>query len=166
MPTTITYTFNAIYSLLRVMSEQPPSKIFILKALQLRALHAMKPSNRISLYSYFLVTTNNDQSIQTQFLFALIIDGWLLHNFVSFDSMYCYCDFSNLFYLLVFDNIRSNNGFVMPSSMTIVDNSIFFLSNVEVNIFVFLENFIGNEGIDRVSHVIVFLHFSHPCHPS
>jgi hypothetical protein len=54
----------------------------------------------------------------------------------------------------------------MPYSMNIVDYSIFFLGNVDVDLLVFLENFLGNEGVDMVSHVMVFLHFAHPCHPS
>jgi hypothetical protein len=45
----------------------------------------------------------------------------------------------------------------MPYSMTIVDYSIFFLGNVDVDLLVFLKNFLGNEGVNIVSHVMVFL---------
>jgi len=48
--------------------------------------------------------------------------------------------------------------------MDMDDYSIFFLSNVDSNLVFFLENFPGNEVVNKVSPVIVFLHFAHPCH--
>jgi hypothetical protein len=118
----------------------------------------------ISLYSYFLVAIDDDPSVKTHIYLVLILYSWLLHNFISFDSICCCCDFSNLLYLMVFDNILSNNGFVMHYSMNIIDYSIFFLGNVDVDLLVFLENVLGNEGVNTVSPLMVFLCPSHPYH--
>jgi hypothetical protein len=54
----------------------------------------------------------------------------------------------------------------MPCSMNIDKYSIFFLHNVDIVLLVFLEMFLGNEGVDTVSHLTVFLHSSHALHLS
>jgi hypothetical protein len=41
----------------------------------------------------------------------------------------------------------------MPCSMNIDKYFIFFLHNVDIVILVFLEMFLGNEGVDMVSHL-------------
>jgi hypothetical protein len=66
--------------------------------------------------------------------------------------------------MLVYDNILLNNGFVVPYSMNIDDYSILFLDNVDIDLFVFLEIIPDNEGVDMVSHLMVFLHCAHPFH--
>jgi hypothetical protein len=124
----------------------------------------IKTSKEISLYSYLLVAIDDDPSIKTQLYLVLILYSWLLHNLISFDSMCCRCDFLNLLYLLVSDNILSNNGYVTPCSMNIIEYSIFFLGNVDVDLLVFLKTILGNEGIDMVSPLMVFLCSSHPYH--
>jgi len=40
------------------------------------------------------------------------------------------------------------------------------LDNVDIDLIVFLEIFIGNEGVNMVSHLMVFLHPVHPFHLS
>jgi hypothetical protein len=60
--------------------------------------------------------------------------------------------------MLVSDNSFLNNGFVMPCSMNIDDYSIFFLDNVDIDLLVFLEIFLDNEGVNMVSHLMVSLH--------
>jgi hypothetical protein len=47
---------------------------------------------------------------------------------------------------------------VIPCSMNIDKYSIFFLHNVDIVLLVFLEMFLGDEGVDTVSHLMVFLH--------
>jgi hypothetical protein len=66
--------------------------------------------------------------------------------------------------MLVYDNILLNNGFVMPCSMNIEKYSIFFLDNVDINLFIFLKIFPGNEGVDMVSHLTILLHSTHTFH--
>jgi hypothetical protein len=68
--------------------------------------------------------------------------------------------------MLVYDNILLNNGFLMSYSMNIDDYSIFFLDNVDIDLFVLLEIFIDNEGIYMVSQLIVCVHYAHPFHLS
>jgi hypothetical protein len=63
--------------------------------------------------------------------------------------------------MLVYDSILLNNGFVIPYSMNIDEYYIFFLDNVDIDVIIFLEIFLGNE-VDMVSHLTVFLHFTHP----
>jgi hypothetical protein len=58
--------------------------------------------------------------------------------------------------MLVYDNILLNNGFVIACSMNIDKYSIFFLDNFDIYLLVFLEIFPCNEGVDMVSHLIVF----------
>jgi hypothetical protein len=55
---------------------------------------------------------------------------------------------------------------IISCSMNIDNYSIFFLDNVDINLFVFLEIFLGNEGVDMVSHLTVFLHSAHAFHLS
>jgi hypothetical protein len=54
----------------------------------------------------------------------------------------------------------------MPFSMNIDKYSILFLNNVDIILLVFLEMFLGNEGVDTVSHLMIFLHSSHAFHIS
>jgi hypothetical protein len=63
--------------------------------------------------------------------------------------------------MLVYDNILLNNGFLMQGSMNIDEDYIFFLYNSNIDLLVFLEIFLGNEGVDMVSHLMVFLYFAH-----
>jgi len=42
--------------------------------------------------------------------------------------------------------------------MNIDDYSIFFLDNVDIDLLVFLEIFLDNEGVNMVSHLMVSLH--------
>jgi hypothetical protein len=58
------------------------------------------------------------------------------------------------------------SGFLIPCSMNIDKYSIFFLNNVDIDLLVFLEIFPGNEGVNMVSHLTVFLHSSHAFHLS
>ena len=62
--------------------------------------------------------------------------------------------------MLFYDNILLNNGFVMPCSMNIDNYSIFFLHNGDIDLLV-LEMFTSNEGVDMLSHFLVFLHSTH-----
>jgi hypothetical protein len=48
--------------------------------------------------------------------------------------------------------------------MNIVDYSILFPGNVDVDLLFFLGNFLGNEGVNMVSPLMVFLHSAHPYH--
>ena len=41
----------------------------------------------------------------------------------------------------------------------------YLLGNVNINILVFLENFIDSEDVCMVSHLMLFIYFSRPCHP-
>jgi hypothetical protein len=50
---------------------------------------------------------------------------------------------------------------VISCSMNIGKYSIFFLDNVNIDLLFFLEIFIGNEGVNMVSHLTVFLHSTH-----
>jgi hypothetical protein len=50
--------------------------------------------------------------------------------------------------------------------MNIVYYYISFLSNVDVKLRVLVEKYFGNEGVDMVLHVIIFLHSPHPLHLS
>jgi hypothetical protein len=68
--------------------------------------------------------------------------------------------------MLVSDNNPLNNGFVMPRSMNIDEYYIFFLDIVDSDIIFFLEIFPDNEGVNMVSHLMVFLHSTHPFHLS
>jgi hypothetical protein len=52
--------------------------------------------------------------------------------------------------MLVYDIILLNIGFVMPYSMNSNDYYIFFLVNVDLDLLVFLEIFLDNEGVDMV----------------
>jgi hypothetical protein len=64
--------------------------------------------------------------------------------------------------MLVYDNIFLNNGFVMACSMNIDKYSILFRHTVDIDLLFFLELFSGNEGVDMVSHLTIFLHSAHP----
>jgi hypothetical protein len=68
--------------------------------------------------------------------------------------------------MLVNDNILLNNSFVMPCSINIYKYSILFLDNVNIDLVVILDIFSGNEGVDMVSHFMVFLHSAHAFHIS
>jgi hypothetical protein len=54
----------------------------------------------------------------------------------------------------------------MPCSMNIDKYSIFVLDNGDIGLLVFLEIFPGNEGVDMVSHLTIFLHSTHAFHLS
>jgi hypothetical protein len=54
----------------------------------------------------------------------------------------------------------------MPCSMNIDKYSIFSLHNVDIVLLVFFEMFLGNEGADMVSHLMVFLHSARAFHLS
>jgi hypothetical protein len=68
--------------------------------------------------------------------------------------------------VLVYDNSLLKNGFVIPCSMNIDNYSIFFVDNVDIHLLVFLEIFPNNEGVNMVSHLMVFLHSTYPLHLS
>jgi hypothetical protein len=55
---------------------------------------------------------------------------------------------------------------VILYSKNINDYSIFFLDNDDINILVFLEIFLGNEGVGMVSHLKLFLHSAQQFHLS
>ena len=59
---------------------------------------------------------------------------------------------------MVSDNILSNNHFVIPCPINIVDYSVFFLGSVYVDNFVFL----GNYGVDIISVLMGILSYAHP----
>jgi hypothetical protein len=44
---------------------------------------------------------------------------------------------------------------MIPCSININDYFIFFHGNVNVNLVVFIENFLGNEGVDMVSPLMI-----------
>ena len=53
---------------------------------------------------------------------------------------------------------------MMPYSMNIVDYSLFFLRDVNLDLPFFRENSPGNEGVDMVSPLMGSLHYSPPHH--
>jgi hypothetical protein len=69
----ISYTFNSISPTPWGHTTIPSFKIFVLK--DLKALHAMKPSNMNFLFSYILISIDDDPSTLTQFFLVLILDG-------------------------------------------------------------------------------------------
>jgi hypothetical protein len=84
---------------LQNFNNMPPLGLYnstLQNILQLKDLHVMKPSNMIFLCSFFNLSIDDDPSIQNQFFLVLILDDWSLHNFLSFHSMYCCSNFSNL----------------------------------------------------------------------
>jgi hypothetical protein len=54
----------------------------------------------------------------------------------------------------------------MPCSMNIENYVIFFLHDVDIVLLFLLEMFLGNEGVNIVSHLTFFLHSSHEFHLS
>lgn len=65
---------------------------------------------------------------------------------------------------MVSNIVLLNKSLVMTYSINIVDYSLLFLGNVDVDILVFLENSIGIEGVDMVSPLVVSLYLAHPYH--